>query len=203
MSSAYLIVVLLVLVPGADFALVVRNALARGRAFGTATLLGVASAAALQGLAASLGLATLIVSLRPLFLSIKWAGIAYLAWLAASMLIAAISGGSDLPPSGEAPLARGASTAFAQGFICNILNPKVLVFYIALLAQFVPEGSPWWVWLAYAWVHPLVTIAWCSFVVAALGLLGAWFQKRSVRRAFDGICGGVLGGFAAMLAFES
>ncbi|WP_160159407.1 LysE family translocator [Actinomyces culturomici] len=203
MSAAYLVVVvLLVLAPGADFTLIVRNTLARGRAFGMATTLGVVAAAALQGFAASVGLATLIVSVRPLFLAIKWAGIVYLAWLAVSMLRSAFRGEEkgDVP---ETPQGARASIGFGQGFLCNILNPKVLVFYIALLAQFVPESSPWWVWLAYAWVHPLVTLAWSGLVVGAVGFLGAWFERRTVRRVFDGVCGGVLGGFAAVLALEN
>ncbi len=84
--SFLLVAVALVLTPGADFALIVRNSLSGGRRHGAMTTFGVSSAAALQGLLVTIGVAGVIVRVQPVFLAIKWAGVAYLAWLAFSLL---------------------------------------------------------------------------------------------------------------------
>jgi threonine/homoserine/homoserine lactone efflux protein len=90
--SFIVVAVALVLTPGADFALIVRNSLAGGRRQGVATTMGVSSAAALQGLLVSLGIASVIVRVHPVFLTIKWVGIAYLAWIAWTSLRSAVRG---------------------------------------------------------------------------------------------------------------
>jgi threonine/homoserine/homoserine lactone efflux protein len=77
--SFLLVVVALVLVPGADFTLIVRNTLSGGRRHGALTVVGVSSAAALQGSLVAAGLAEMVVRLHCLFLALKWAGAAYLA----------------------------------------------------------------------------------------------------------------------------
>ncbi len=87
MSSSWTflaVAIVLVLTPGADFAVIVRNTVTDGRRVGTATTVGVSAAAALRGLLVSFGLAGFIVRAHPVFLAIKWAGIAYLAYLAAT-----------------------------------------------------------------------------------------------------------------------
>jgi threonine/homoserine/homoserine lactone efflux protein len=98
-SLPFLVVaVVLVLTPGADFALIVRNSVAGGRRYGIATTLGVSSAAAVQGLLVSFGIASVIIRVHPIFLTIKWLGIAYLAWTGCSMLLSAVRGNDATPP---------------------------------------------------------------------------------------------------------
>ena len=77
-----LLALVVVLAPGPDFAVVVRNTLAGGRTRGLATASGVATACAVQGTAAALCLGAMIAATQPLFQAIRWAGVAYLAWLA-------------------------------------------------------------------------------------------------------------------------
>lgn len=197
------VAILLVLTPGADFAVIVRNAVVGGRRAGVATALGVSTAAALQGLLMSFGLAGFIVRAHPAFLAIKWAGIIYLAYLAATTLLAAVHG--KYPPAQEALRAnsRSGRKGFRQGFLCNATNPKILVFYLALLPQFVGPGAPWWAWLAHAWTLPVLGTGWCLLVVAGIDRARTMLSRRPVRRALDTLTGIVLLGFCGKLAAEN
>ncbi len=195
------VAIALVVTPGADFAVIVRNTVAGGRRVGTATTLGVSTAAALQGLLVSFGLAGFIVRAHPVFLTIKWAGIGYLAYLAASALLSAIRGNYPPAETGQRSLSR--SSGFRQGFLCNAANPKILVFYLALLPQFLGSAAPWWAWLAHAWTLPLLGTCWCLLIVAGVDRARNLISRRQVRRTFDALTGTVLLGFCAKLATES
>jgi threonine/homoserine/homoserine lactone efflux protein len=198
--SFLLVAIALVLTPGADFAVIVRNSLSGGRRHGAATTLGVSSAAALQGLLVTAGVAGVIVRVQPVFLAIKWAGVAYLAWLAFSLLRSAARG--DYADVGQVQRQQ-AWTAYRQGFLCNATNPKILVFYLSLLPQFVARDAPWPVWLVHAWTVPFLGTLWCLSVVAFVSTVRTWLQRRTVRRALDAAAGLVLIGFCARLASES
>lgn len=196
--SFLLVVVVLVLVPGADFAVIVRNTLSGGRRRGVTTVAGVSSASALQGTLAAAGLAEVIVRLQPVFVALRWAGVVYLAWLAFSMLRSAVRGDYAEPAQGRENSRRA---AFRQGFLCNATNPKV--FYLSLLSQFVAPDASWTVWLAHAWMVPLLGTVWSVAIVAFVGSLRSWLQRRLVRRALDALSGLVLAGFCARLASEA
>ncbi len=123
--SILAVAVVLVLTPGADFALIVRNSASGGRRYGIATTFGVTSAAAVQGLLVSFGIASVIVRVHPIFLTIKWLGIAYLAWMGCSMLLSAARGYDATTSAESGPALR---TGYRQGFLCNATNPKIFVF---------------------------------------------------------------------------
>jgi len=195
------VAVALVLTPGVDFAVIVRNTVTGGRHVGSATTFGVSAAAALQGLLVSFGLTGFIVRAHPLFSAIKWVGVAYLAYLAAAALLSAIRG--VYPPAEEGQRPRSRFSGFRQGFLCNATNPKILVFYLALLPQFVEPAAPWWVWLAHAWTLPLLGICWCLLIVASVDLARNMLSRRNTRRALDALTGTVLLGFCAKLATET
>lgn len=194
------IAVLLVLTPGADFAIIVRNTVTGGRGFGVATTFGVTAAAAAQGLLASVGIADVIIRAQPVFLTIKWLGIGYLAYLAYGALRSALRGEYADPTT---PRPRSRVTGFRQGFLSNASNPKILVFYLALLPQFVSAAAPWWVWLAHAWTLPVLGVAWCLLVVAMVQRARNWLARRRVRRALDASTGAVLLGFCVKLALTN
>jgi threonine/homoserine/homoserine lactone efflux protein len=198
--SFLLVVVALVLVPGADFTLIVRNTLSGGRRHGALTVAGVSSAAALQGSLVAAGLAEVVVRLHPLFLALKWAGVAYLAWLAFSLLCSAARGDYAALSQGRR---QSAWAAYRQGFLCNATNPKILVFYLSLLSQFVPPDSSWTTWLVHAWTLPFLGTVWCLIIVAFVGSLRQWLQRRPVRRALDAVSGLVLAGFCIRLVSET
>jgi threonine/homoserine/homoserine lactone efflux protein len=198
--SFVVVVVALVLSPGADFALIVRNTLSGGRRQGVLTTAGVSTAAATQGLLVTVGLAGVIVRVQPLFLALKWGGVAYLAWLAFGMLRSAVRGEYQAVGKG-----RRVSpwVAYRQGFLCNATNPKILVFYLSLLSQIVTPDASWATWLVHAWTVPFLGTIWCLTIVAFVNTFRRWLQRRAVRRAFDAASGIVLTGFCVRLATEA
>jgi threonine/homoserine/homoserine lactone efflux protein len=193
--------VLLILVPGADFTVVTRNALLGGRRRGWWSAVGVTTSNAVQGTAAAAGLATVIVRIQPLFQAIRWAGIGYLLWLAVQALRAAARG--TYPAAREEEPAPGQAFAgWRQGFLSNITNPKVLVFYLAVLPQFLDAGTAPYFVVSLALTHALLSLLWLLVVVRMLTGMRTWFARRRVRRGLDGATGVLLLGFSARLAAE-
>jgi threonine/homoserine/homoserine lactone efflux protein len=192
----------LVLIPGPDFAVVTKNTLATGRTRGRWTALGVGTSNALQGMAAATGLSALIVRAQGVFETIKWMGVCYLAFLGLQALCSALRGRYQ-PIDAEEQLRSGAAFGgWRQGFVSNVTNPKVLVFYLAVLPQFLHPGvSPGWL-LAFAWSHALLSLAYLLALSTGLHRARNLLSRRKVRRAMDGTTGAVLIGFSARLAFE-
>jgi threonine/homoserine/homoserine lactone efflux protein len=131
---------LVIVSPGQDTALTIKNTLAGGRRSGVATALGVSTGQALWTLAASAGVAALLVASEPAFLALKLAGAAYLVLLGAQALLAAIRGGAghDLPAGG---CRLAPASGYRQGVVSNLGNPKMAVFFTSLLPQFAPAGG--------------------------------------------------------------
>jgi threonine/homoserine/homoserine lactone efflux protein len=188
----------LVLVPGADFTVILKNTLTGGARRGRWSAVGVASSNAVQGLAAIAGLGALIVRYQPLFQAIKWAGIAYLAFLAVQSFRSAWRG-EYAPLQGDHP--ADARTGFQQGFLSNITNPKVLVFYLAILPQFIGPHTPA-VLVLFGVSHALLSLAYLQIVVTGLHRVRRVLSRRKVRRTLDAATGTVLLGFGARLAAE-
>src|SRR3954449_10480859 len=172
----------LVLVPGPDFAVVVRNTLAGGRARGSWSAFGVASAAAVQGTAAAAGLGALVLRVEPVFQAIRWAGIGYLGFLAVLALRSAVRG--RYPPLDDGgPVTRAAAWAgWRQGFLSNITNPKVLVFYLAVLPQFLTPGADLGWLLVLAWSHAVLGLSYQLTLVTGLHGARRLLVRRRVRR---------------------
>jgi threonine/homoserine/homoserine lactone efflux protein len=195
--------VVLVLIPGPDFAVVMKNTLMAGRRRGRWSAVGICSSNALQGTAAATGLSALVVRAQPVFEAIKWAGVCYLAYLGAQALRSAVRGcytpiGKDNAEQGRASALGG----WRQGFLSNITNPKVLVFYLAVLPQFLRRGAaPEWL-LAFAWSHAVLSLAYLLAVTAGLAQLRRLLLRRRVRRAMDATSGAVLFGCSVKIATE-
>jgi threonine/homoserine/homoserine lactone efflux protein len=192
----------LVLIPGPDFAVVTKNTLAAGRRRGRWAAVGVTSSNMVQGTAAASGLSALIVRAQPVFQAIKWAGVAYLACLGVQAIRSAVRG-HYLPLDDGEPAAAGAAFGgWRQGFLSNITNPKVLIFYLAVLPQFLaPHASIGWV-LAFAWSHAVLSLIYLLALTWGLHRARQILARRKVRRAMDGLTGAVLLGFSARLAAE-
>lgn len=189
------IAVAVVLIPGADFAVTMRNTLAGGRLQGWATALGISAACAVQGIAAVAGLGALIVASQPLFEAITWAGVAYLLFLALQAARSAWHG--QYPPA--AGMQGSTRTGFRQGFLSNITNPKVLVFYLAVLPQFLGEGISWSA-IPLALTHAALALIYLSALAAVIARAAEWLQRRVVRRALDALSATVLGAFSLSIA---
>jgi threonine/homoserine/homoserine lactone efflux protein len=196
--------VVLVLIPGPDFAVVTKNTLVGGRQRGRWTALGVSSSNLVQGTAAAFGVSALIVRVQPLFEAVKWAGVGYLAYLGAQAIRSALRG--QYPPADEADGAgkarAGGLAGWRQGFISNITNPKVLVFYLAVLPQFLTPGASLGWLLALAWSHAMLGQSYLQLLVTGLHGARRLLMRRRVRRGLDATTGAVLLGFSAKLATE-
>ena len=192
---------LLVLVPGADFAVVTRNALVGGRRRGWWSAVGVTTSNLVQGAAAAAGLAAVVVRVEPLFQAIRWAGIAYLLWLAVQALRSAVRGEYPATPDGGAAPGH-AFAGWRQGFLSNITNPKVLVFYLAVLPQFLGPQAPLWALLLLASTHAVVGLLYLVVLVAVVQRARRWLARRRVRRSLDAATGVALLGFSARLALD-
>lgn len=195
---------LLVVTPGPDFAVVMKNALVGGRRSGRWTSVGVSASNAVQGTAAALGIGALIVASQPLFDAIRWAGVVYLSWLGVQALRSARRGPDVVSEDGE-PTGDVVSrwVRLRQGFLSNITNPKVLVFYLSVLPQFLQPGSSVVDALALAYTHAVLSLAWLFLLVATLHTLRAWLARRRVRRSLDAVTGLALIGFAGKLATDA
>ena len=189
--------VVVILVPGPDFAVTVKNTLAGGARRGRATAFGISTSNACQGAASAAGLGALILRSQPLFETIRWCGVAYLLYLAAQTARSALRTEAE-PVRVEMPRAHG----FRQGFLSNITNPKVLAFYVAVLPQFVTTSTPPAVLLVFALTHAVLGLVWLLAVVGGVGYARRWLASTRARRVLDGITSLFLAGFAGRLALE-
>jgi threonine/homoserine/homoserine lactone efflux protein len=189
-----------VLIPGPDFAVVTGNTLAGGRLRGMWCATGVAMSNAVQGAAAVAGLGALIVRAQPVFQAVKWAGVLYLSYLGVQLLRSAVRGRYPAEPAGGDGGGTAALRGWRQGFLSNITNPKVLVFYLAVLPQFMAPGSGVAPMLAFALSHALLSLAYLLVLTAFLHRVRRVLARRPVRRALDAVTGCTMIGFGARLA---
>ncbi len=196
---------IVVIAPGPDFAVVLRNSLRSGRAGGYLTSLGVASSCVVQGTLAAFGVGVLIERSQGLFLAIRAAGIAYLVYLGVQALLAARRGEDRVDGAAAAIASRPRRwAAFRQGFLTNITNPKVLAFYLSVLPQFLGHAGTATVdALALAYTHAALGVVWLFALVTFLDRMRPVITRRRVRRTLDAATGTALIGFAAVLAVES
>jgi RhtB (resistance to homoserine/threonine) family protein len=187
---------LLTLSPGPDTMLVLRNTLRGGRGDGLRTTIGISAGLVVHATLSALGLSLILVRSAAAFDIVKLVGAGYLAWLGIQSLRAALAG--QAPPSaGTAPTDR---RPFREGLLTNVLNPKVAVFYLAFLPQFIAPGDP--VFLRsflLAAIHMALGLIWLSAVAAAV-TVAQRFVTPDARRWIDGVCGAFLVGFGLRLA---
>jgi threonine/homoserine/homoserine lactone efflux protein len=193
---------LVIATPGQDTVLTIRNTLAGGRTAGAFTAVGVASGQALWTIAASAGVAALILASDVAFTTVKLAGAAYLVYLGAQSLRSAFASESHAAvPAGDrrriAPL-----SAFGQGVISNLGNPKMAVFFTSLLPQFAPGGGSFLALLALGLVFCLMTLAWLTGYALAVARAGDFLRRPRVRRALDAATGAVLVALGLRVATE-
>ena len=190
----------LTVTPGLDTALVLRAALTRSRAEALATGAGVVAGLLVWGAAAAVGVSALLAASDAAHDVLRWAGAAYLLWIGGRLLVRAVRGGA-VPDAGAAPAPASAWRAARTGLATNLLNPKVGVFYLALLPQFVPAGSdPLAVGLLLAAVHGLLSMAWFGLLTVVAAAAGRWLRRPGAVRAVDGVTGAVLVGVGVRLA---
>ena len=194
----------LAIAPGPDSLLTLRSTLIGGRRRGGWTAVGILVANIVQGVLAASGLGAILVHAETVFRIIKWGGAAYLAYLGYLAIRAAWRMRSaDSAVETTLPIRRGPWSAARQGFLCNITNPKVLAFNIAVLPQFVGAHASVATLLAYALTLTAVGSVVLVGLVAVAGLASRVLQKVTVRRSIEGATGAVMIGFAGALVAES
>jgi len=199
----YLVAATLIVVsPGPDTMLILRYTLAGGRRIGFATLSGVQLGILGHITAAVLGLSVLIVSVPIAFKAVAIAGAAYLAYIGVQSLRA---GTLRLAPEAQSKaLDVGRTRAIRDAIITNLLNPKVIMLFVALMPNFVaPARSSVPLQLGLLGVTLIViNVAWQTGLVLAASRLRQWLTRLTVQRVIAIITGVVFIGFAALLLVE-
>ena len=195
---------IVIVTPGQDTALTIRNTLLGGRRAGVFTALGVSSGQACWTIAASAGIAALLVASEPAFVAVKLAGAAYLVFLGAQSLWSAVT---RTPRRGPTAVRSGrplrSRVAFRQGLVSNLGNPKMAVFFTSLLPQFTPSGdASFGVLLALGLVFCSMTLVWLTAYAFAVARAGDFLRRPLIRRALDAVVGAVLVAFGLRLATE-
>ncbi|SFI70381.1 LysE family translocator [Celeribacter neptunius] len=160
------------LVPGPDFAFILGHTFKGGRRAGFVAMFGIWSGAFVHVLMAALGLSAILMTSALAFSAVKWLGAAYLIWLGIEALRS--KGGAFIPEADgniAQPLPRrGTWSVFRAGMLTNILNPKVALFFLAFLPQFVVEGAG--PISAQLFLHGVLIIAIAAFIEPPLILMG-------------------------------
>jgi len=188
------VAVVVIVTPGQDTALTVRNTLAGGRRAGFRTALGVVSGQAVWALAASAGVAALLVASEPAFTALKLAGAAYLIYLGGQALLAAVR---RQPPHAAVPRTTSGGRELRQGLLSNLGNPKMAVFFSSLLPQF-SDSFP--VLLGLGLLFCALTLTWLSAYAFAVARAGDVLRRPRVRRTIDAVTGTALVALGLRLA---
>ncbi|MFF6883598.1 LysE family translocator [Streptomyces sp. NPDC012421] len=200
--SFALVVGLLTLTPGLDTALILRTAALGRRTRAWGVVLGIQTGTLIWGALTSLGVTALLTASHLAYEILRWAGAAYLLWMAGRMIAATFrrdgaATGAEVEVGGADTLSGG----WRQGTLTNLLNPKVGVFYVAVLPQFIPAEAPHFAMgLALTSVHVLLGMVWSTVLIASATALGTWLRGARARRVLDRVTGTVIGAFAVRLA---
>jgi threonine/homoserine/homoserine lactone efflux protein len=188
---------LLTITPGLDTAMVLRTAAVEGPRTAALAGLGIICGCLAWGAAVALGLGVLLAASSFAYTVLKWTGAAYLAWLGLRLILKPRSR-FDV---GAASPQRG--NWWARGFLNNLLNPKIGVFYVSFLPQFVPAhvaAGPFIFLLAV--IHGVLGALWFAALIAATSPLKRWLARQAVMRWIDRVTGAVFLGFGLRLALD-
>ncbi len=190
---------LLTVLPGADMALVAKVTLLDGRRAAFFTSLGICAGLPVHASASALGLSLILATSAEAFAVVKFTGAAYLTYLGIRTIRDSLRPSSD--PVVAAVRARSRRAAFAQGFLSNVLNPKVALFYLTFLPQFISPGDNVLAKsLLLAGIHAVLGLVWLPLYAFAIDRLGV--VMRDARRWLERASGAALIGLGLRLAFE-
>ena len=197
---------LLTITPGLDTALVLRTAAVEGGKQAMLAGIGICSGCLLWGAAASLGLSALLAISGFAYKVLRIVGAIYLGYLGIKLFIRAFrstSSNGDAEPLWEEDRSPRDFLWLKRGLLTNLLNPKVGVFYLSFLPQFIPAGVQVWSFsMLLALIHATEGILWFLLLTNATELLSSWLRRRSVVMALDSAMGAILIAFGLKLAFE-
>jgi len=193
-------VTVFIVTPGMDTAVVLRTAAVDGSLSAFAAAAGILLGCLTWGSAVSLGLGALLEASELAYTLVKWAGALYLLWVGIQLLLrprTTIARAEDAPP-------KKWTAAFRRGFLTNILNPKVGVFYVTFIPQFIPHGVNV---TGYSFflttVQVLLGVLWFTLLIAATVPLGRLLRRPDVVKVMDRLTGLVFIAFGIKLATSS
>jgi len=209
MDSRYLafagIAAVLTITPGTDMALLAKNVFTRGKKVSSATIAGICSGLFVHATASALGLSAILAESARAFEIVKWAGAAYLFYLGVRALMRAWNAPAPVPlEQAQKRSARQVTwrASYFEGLFTNLLNPKVALFYLTFLPQFIAPGDPVLrISLLLACLHVAMSVVWLMVYSSALQRLNATLTRSSVRRGIEAVTGGLLMALGARLAF--
>ena len=191
----------LTVTPGLDTALVLRTAAASGPRAAAFAVVGIALGCLVWGAIVAVGLGALLAASELAYTIVKYLGAAYLLWLGVHLLV---KPRASFAADGAAAPARGGEWgALGRGLLTNMLNPKVGLFYVTFLPQFVPSGVD----IArfsflLASIHVLLGLVWLGLLVAATIPMGRFLRRPAVVRTADRLTGGIFVTFGVKLALS-
>jgi len=189
---------LLTILPGSDMALVTRSVLAIGRRRTLGTIFGIGSGCIIHATASALGISAVLATSATAFNVMKTVGAAYLIWIGVQSIRSA---GASAGVSSDR--AKGRTSPFLQGFLTNILNPKVAIFYLTVLPQFVSPGDNVLKRsLLLASIHIVMGLVWLTAYAWFVDRLGGVLTRPRVKAWLERVTGGVLIALGARLAWE-
>ncbi len=196
---------LLTITPGLDTVFVVRTAAAGGRREGFAAALGIGTGCLCWAAAGGLGLTALLTASELAYTIMRWAGAAYLCFLGVRAVWRSRRPGSEDGDVTPVVTERQSSSMAAAraGLFTNLLNPKIGVFYLAVLPQFLPHGvNPFLASLVLGGVHDVEGLIWFTALIAMVRFAAGWLGRPNVRRWLDRVTGVVFVGFGLRLALD-
>lgn len=196
---------ILTVTPGVDTAMVLRATTVEGKRSGALAALGIGLGCLIWGLTVALGLGAMLRASELAYTVVKTIGAAYLLWLGIKLLWKprrSLDEGEDR--LGSEPVSGRVSAAFLRGFLTNILNPKIGVFYVTFLPQFVPAGANVAAYSFFlACLHVALTLFWFGALIAATVPLSRLLSRPGAVRTLDYLTGAVFVGFGLKLATSS
>jgi threonine/homoserine/homoserine lactone efflux protein len=199
---------LLTITPGLDTALVLRTAAVEGTRRAMLAGAGICAGLLAWALAVSIGLGALLTASHLIYNLLRWAGAGYLIYLGVKLFLGKIqpdaTSDQDTPASDRAGQGGGHSPRwFARGFLSNILNPKVGVFYVTFLPQFIPSGAPVTAFgMVLGSIHVIEGALWFALLISATATLSRWLRRPRAARAIDRTTGTLFIGLGTALVFE-
>ena len=200
------IAAILTVTPGADTMLVMRSVFARGQRAGLLTSLGICSGLFFHATLSALGLSLILVRSATAFEIVKSMGALYLIYLGGQSLWRAFRHDARKLSTDERTVKKEKKEwwqSFLEGLLTNVLNPKVAIFYLAFLPQFISPSDPVLAKsLLLAGIHFMLGIVWLSLVTMFLGRVRGFLIRPRVRRTIEATTGAILIAFGARLAIE-
>ncbi len=195
----FLLSLFVVMSPGIDTALITKRTIADGRASGYQIALGITCGSLVHTLAAAFGLSAILMKSAVAFEIVKYLGAIYLIYLGISSFIKR----DNQANNNKNHEIRKNQSAFRQGLLSNVLNPKVAMFFLTFLPQFVTEGSNVTIQLiTMGCIYTFLSITWFFVYVFFINYLREWLMSAKVQNVLDKATGIVLIGFGLKLALE-